>query len=269
MIKHALQETVKIVSHAEINRGYFRIALGNSRISSFARPGQFVMVNVNEGDAPLLRRPLGIHSVKKKNIEILYEVVGAGTEILSRKKPGGKLDIIGPLGNGFDYRSPLAARRSPVLVAGGIGVAPLLFLAERLVDSPQSLVHSRPLVLIGGRNKDKILCAKEFEKIGCFVAIATDNGSKGFKGKVTDLLGRLLLTMDYRLSTIYACGPAPMLKKVSGLSKKYGIPAQVSLEAHMACGFGACLGCVVDTVKGYKRVCKDGPVFTAAEVIYS
>jgi len=267
MIKHALQETVKIVSHAEINRGYFRIALGNSRISSFARPGQFVMVNVNAGDAPLLRRPLGIHSVKKKIIEILYEVVGAGTQILSRKKPGGSLDIIGPLGNGFDL-SAVGCQSSPVLVAGGIGVAPLLFLAERLVDSPQSVVHSRPLVLIGGSNKDKILCAKEFEKIGCFVAIATDNGSKGFKGKVTDLLKHLLSTMDYRLSIIYACGPEPMLKKVSGLAKQYGIPAQVSLEAHMACGFGACLGCAVDTVKGYKRVCKDGPVFTAEEVIF-
>lgn len=260
MIKHALQETVKIVSHARISSGYFRLAFESNRIASSAQPGQFVMVNAEKGGAPLLRRPLGIHSVNKKKIEILYEVVGTGTQNLSCKKPGTKLDIIAPLGNGFDL-SPVTCQLSPVLVAGGMGVAPLLFLAERLV-------RRKPLVLLGGRNKNKILCEKEFDKLGCNVKIATDNGSRGFKGTVTDLLAQLLTANDQRPTTIYACGPVPMLKRISRFSKKYNIPAQVSLEAHMSCGFGACLGCVVDTVRGYKRVCKDGPVFSAEEVIY-
>jgi dihydroorotate dehydrogenase electron transfer subunit len=148
-----------------------------------------------------------------------------------------------------------------------MGVAPLVFLADKLRALTTS--GQRPAtILIGAKNKNQILCEREFKKLGCEVKIATDDGSRGFHGKVTDLLKHLPSTIDHRPSTIYACGPAPMLKAVAVLAKQYRIPAQVSLEAHMACGIGACLGCVVETIEGYKRVCQEGPVFPAQEVVW-
>ena len=147
-----------------------------------------------------------------------------------------------------------------------MGVAPLMFLAERIVHSPHSTVHRKALILIGAKNKKQIICKQEFRKIGCDVKIATDDGSAGFKGKVTDLLTDFLSTVDYRLSTIYACGPRPMLKEIARISKENDIPAQISMEEHMSCGIGVCMGCVVDTIDGYRRVCKDGPVFRAQDI---
>lgn len=265
----ALQIKAKLLYNKRVKNNYFHCALAAPKIAKEARPGQFVMLKAGEDCQPLLRRPLGIHSLKGQAIELLYEVVGQGTEILSHKKPGEYLDIIGPLGNGFNYRLPFTVYRLPILVAGGMGVAPLVFLGERLITkSPSHQVTRKPLVLLGAKTKSHILCEKEFRKLGCNVKIATDNGSSGLKGKVTDLLKHLLSTIDYRLSTIYACGPHPMLKGVAAVAKKYDIPAQLSLEEHMACGIGACFGCAVDTIDGYKRVCRDGPVFQAQGVIW-
>ncbi|MFH1281145.1 MAG: dihydroorotate dehydrogenase electron transfer subunit, partial [Candidatus Omnitrophota bacterium] len=145
--------------------------------------------------------------------------------------------------------------------SGGIGMAPLVFLAEKLQNT-------KPLVLIGARTKKQILCAREFKALGCSVKIATDDGSAGFKGKVTDLLKQLLSAISYQLSAIYACGPYPMLKMVAQLAQENKITAQLSLEEHMACGIGACLGCEVLTKAGYKSVCKEGPVFFGEELIW-
>jgi len=149
-----------------------------------------------------------------------------------------------------------------------MGVAPLMLLAQRLVSSNRSAAIEKVQVLIGARTKEQVLCEKEFKKIGCDVKIATDDGSLGFEGRVTDLLGQALLTMGHQLFAVYACGPKPMLQELGGICRKRNIPAQVSLEAHMACGIGACLGCVVNTKHGYKRVCKDGPVFETENLIY-
>ena len=227
-------------------------------------PGQFVNVKISQDSDPLLRRPFSVHKIKGSSIKILYEVVGRATRILSEKKAGEYLDVIGPLGNGF---SPLASRLS-LLVAGGMGVAPLIFLAEKLreIQNPKSKIQN--LILIGGKSKDDILCEKEFKELGCEVKIATDDGSRGFKGKVTDLLNKVLHGTRYTVhgTTIYACGPRPMLKAIAQISKKYKIPAQISLEEHMACGIGACFGCAVKTTSGYRRVCKEGPVFKADEI---
>jgi dihydroorotate dehydrogenase electron transfer subunit len=130
-------------------------------------------------------------------------------------------------------------------------------------------VTSKPLVLIGAKNKNQILCEKEFKKLGYDVKIATDDGSRGFKGKVTELLEKILLSaVSCQLSAVYACGPRPMLKEISRIANIYKIPAQISLEEHMACGIGACLGCVVNTKEGFKRVCKDGPIFNAKEIVW-
>lgn len=265
-----IAQKAKIILNKKLCGKYWQLTIDAARIAQKALPGQFVTIKVSNDYEPFLRRPFSIHKIITKGsrlrtkIEILYEVLGKGTKILSQKKAGEYLDVVGPLGNGF---SILDARCS-ILVAGGIGVAPLIFLAEKLVHSPQSTVHRNLLVLIGAKTKNGILCEKEFTDLGCKVKIATDNGSQGFKGFVSDLLKKELSTMDYRLSTIYVCGPKPMLKEIAKISQKHKIPTQVSLEEHMACGIGACFGCVVNTKHGYKRVCKEGPVFDIGEIIF-
>ncbi len=261
-----VQCKAKILSQKIIDKNYFRCALDAPRIARQATPGQFINIRINDTCEPLLRRPLSIHNAKGSRIEIFYEVLGQGTKILSQKRQGEYLDVVGPLGNGFKLGWQIGRRE--IIVSGGMGVAPLVFLAERLINRKTGIPKRKILVLIGARTKSKILCEKEFKALGCQVKITTDDGSKGFQGKVTDLLSNLLLTIDYRPSTIYACGPKPMLKAIAGISLKYNVPAQVSLEEHMACGIGACLGCVVRTKNGYQRVCVDGPVFEASQIIW-
>jgi dihydroorotate dehydrogenase electron transfer subunit len=263
-----LQLKAKIIQNKKIKGNYFHAIFLVPVIAKAACPGQFVNIKVSEALEPLLRRPLSIHRIRvqrrefREQIEILYEVVGKGTQILSQRKPGEYLDVIGPLGKGFDLHRQTGkqANRQTIIVAGGMGVAPLLFLAEKL--------KSQATVLIGTKTKNQILCEKEFKDLGCIVKIATDDGSRGFKGKVTELLKYLLRTKNYELRTIYACGPRPMLKEISRISREYNIPAQICLEEHMACGIGACLGCAVKTREGYQRVCKEGPVFYTDEMLF-
>ncbi len=254
----------KIISHRIINGGYGYLEFSSAAIASQAKPGQFINIRVADLVEPLLRRPFSIHGVKAARVKVIYKILGKGTQILSSRKPGEILDIIGPLGNGFDC--PKAAGKlkkpGPILVAGGMGVAPLVFLAEKLK-------MQLPLVLIGAKTKAQVICSKEFKSSGCTVKVATDDGSSGFKGKVTDLLASLLLsTSGYRPSAIYACGPHPMLKAIAALAAENKIVTQLSLEEHMACGVGACLGCAVLTKSGYKSVCKEGPVFDGQEIIW-
>lgn len=259
---------VKIISNKQTSQKYFKIRLTAPSLAKEALPGQFVMAKISNDYEPLLRRPFSIHRVTGKNIEIIYEIKGKGTQILSHKKPGEYLDVIGPLGNGFDYCIPYPVSRIPILVAGGMGVAPLVFLAEKLKELNTRYSIRNTVVLMGARTKSQLSCEKEFKGFGCDVKIATDDGSAGFKGRITELLERILRT-PYpvpRTPLLYACGPKPMLKEVIRVAGRYNIPAQVSLEEYMACGFGACLGCVVQTKNGYKRVCKEGPVFSAQEL---
>lgn len=254
----------------KIKGPYFKMALRAPAISSGAAPGQFLMLKTESGQAlsPFLRRPLGIHGAKRGQVEILYEVVGKGTEIFSQKKPGEFIDLLGPLGNGFDLRLPAAAHCQPILVAGGMGVAPLVFLARQLVADRKSRGLKKISVLIGAKTKSHILCEKEFKNSGCNVKIATDDGSAGFPGRVTALLEKQLAAINPERSVVYACGPQPMLREIIRISREKEVLAEVSLEAHMACGIGACLGCAVDTKNGYKRVCQDGPVFKTENLIY-
>jgi len=272
----------KVISNKKAGDRYWHCLLGASGIAHRAAAGQFVEIKLSDDFQPLLRRPFSIHNVSGPDIEILYEVVGRGTEIFSQKKIGEHLDVIGPLGNGFDLFSgsrvlgfsghqinsrtrELKSSRA-ILVAGGIGVAPLVFLAKKLETLKTKL---ETIVLIGARTKGEILCVEEFKKAGCSVKISTDDGSAGTKGRVTNLLENVLRkTHDPDCTMVFACGPKPMLKGVATISKKFEIPAQLSLESHMACGIGACLGCVVDTIDGYKRVCKEGPVFSTAELTW-
>lgn len=275
MIKQIFQAKAKIAYNKRIKDSYFKSILSSPRIALGALPGQFVNIKVSECHELLLRRPFSIHRVNGPNIEILYEVLGKGTQILAQKKPGEYLDIIGPLGNGFDLRLAISDKRQAILAAGGMGVAPLVFLAEKIKSHQVTRSPGHQLlVLIGAKTKNQILCEKEFKDLACEVKIATDDGSGGFKGRVTDLLKEVLLhnamnsTNTMNSITLYACGPRPMLKEIANISKKYNISAQISLEEHMACGIGACLGCVVNTKNGYQRVCKEGPVFAADEIAW-
>jgi len=265
---NVLQKKVKVKSNSRISGSYYHIVLTAGSLNRLARPGQFIMLRVNGGTTPFLRRPLSIHAVSGQKLEILYEALGPATKLLSAMRPSEEVDIIGPLGNGFEYQAKDVRMRRPILVCGGMGVAPINFLAQELASRKPQTADQSPFVLIGARSAKQILCEKEFKQKGCAVEIATDDGSRGFKGRVTELLDNLLSAIDHRASVIYACGPRPMLKEVSRISAKHKIPAQISLEEHMSCGIGACLGCAVNTTEGLKRVCKEGPVFRAEEIVW-
>ena len=255
------QIKAKIVANQRLSGNYGHLEFTSGTIARQARAGQFVNIRVTDACEPLLRRPISIHMVRAPRVKIIYEIIGIGTQLLSERKPGEFLDIIGPLGNGFDYSRPLvkSAQGKNILIAGGMGVAPLVFLAEKLK-------LSKPLVLIGARSQKQILCVQEFKAMGCTVKLATEDGSVGFKGRVTDLLKTVL--EQIQPVGLFSCGPHPMLKTVAQVAHENKITAQLSLEEHMACGIGACLGCVVATKSGYKSVCKDGPVFSSEELLW-
>ena len=268
IIKAKILESKKITPH------HCRVRIESGYLAKAIRPGQFIEVRCSGGTDPLLRRPLSVHRISKNWIEVLFEIVGKGTELLSMKVPGETLDVIGPLGNGFILpHDPCPS----IIIAGGVGVAPLLALAEELgsrVKSQGSSEKIKPLVLIGAKTKSHILCEKEFKKLGCKVSTSTEDGSKGYKGFITDLLTKEISAKRYPLNAIiYACGPIGMLKAVSAIAKQHSVPCQVSLEEHMACGVGVCLGCPVKVRKDlvdheYKMVCKDGPVFGSEQIIW-
>jgi len=262
--------TARIASNEKVREYFHRMSLVSPYLAKTAKPGQFVEVRCAKGVNPLLRRPLGIHRITSDGVDVLYEVVGKGTGLLSQKGQGEELGIIGPLGKGFIIDP---AADISILVAGGIGVAPMMALAEELKAKGRQIVH----VLIGARKASHVLCEREFRSLGCKVRISTDDGSKGYKGLVTDPLRKLLAESkvdtflpDFRRVTIYACGPTGMLRAVSGIAQELGIKCQVSLEERMACGVGICLGCPVKVrpTGEYKMVCKDGPVFDSTEIAW-
>jgi len=245
--------------HEEVAPGHYRIAVHAPAIAAAARPGQFAMLEVAPGYVPFLRRPMSFERIFRDGLSFLVKVEGEGTELLARLTAGQALSVQGPLGNGFPL-GPGCERH--ILVAGGIGVAPLPALAEALIagcDQP-------PEVIVAARNADLLLCEDDFRQMGCAVHVATDDGSAGEKAFATDTLARLAPTPGAR---VYACGPMPMMAAVAAMTMDRGVDCRVSLEAQMACGDGACLGCVVESKgehEGEKmvRVCRDGPVFDAS-----
>ena len=269
----------KIRSNERISGRFYKMRVTSKYLGAEAKPGQFVEVRCSGDNDPLLRRPIGVHRITGDGIEILYEVVGRGTSLLANMRSGDDLDLIGPLVNGFTVQATNNQRPTTVLVAGGIGVAPLMALAEELAHSAQRVAYRKNIqVLIGAKTKNHILCEREFKRLGCNVSIATEDGSRGRKGLVTDLLKKLVLTTyDLKHTTICACGPSAMLKAVASTAKAHDIPCQVSLEERMACGVGVCLGCPIrvrtnnkqqTTNHTYKMVCKDGPVFDSGGIIW-
>jgi dihydroorotate dehydrogenase electron transfer subunit len=221
----------------------------------------------------LLRRPFGIFRTgclppecaglpPREYLEILYKVVGQGTRVMSELHAGDRVELLGPLGRGFTVSDGDCAK---LLVGGGIGLVPLFLLAEALIGKGHKV-----RLLMGGRTRDDILAVTEFERLGVETYVSTDDGSLGEEGLVTRVLERKLA--KYPCAEVYACGPMPMLKAVEGICAAAGVPLQVSLEAHMACGVGACLGCVVkgaghsELQPNYLCTCKEGPVFDAREL---
>jgi dihydroorotate dehydrogenase electron transfer subunit len=252
-----IEQDAEIVFNKRVATGAFLTGLRSPEIVAEARPGQFVMIRVGQGMDPLLRRPFSICGALVDLVLVLYRVVGRGTRILSEAEPGESLQILGPLGKGFVR--PQAGDHA-VLVAGGMGIAPLLFLSRSLVSGSYTF-------FAGFGSADQIAKAKELGLPDGEMSIATDDGSAGHRGRVSGLLEKGLdgLSRDCRM--VFSCGPLPMLKAVAAITRERDIPCQVSLEAAMACGLGACQGCAVKAAPGQNRaywhVCQDGPVFDA------
>lgn len=242
----------------KIADGVYRFSLIEPAIAACACPGNFIHVKV---PGVVLRRPLSIHNVKGKELAVLFRVRGDGTAFLSQFQKGDALDILGPLGNGFKLGTSRFTSAKNILVGGGLGVAPLLFLAFEI----RRRVNNPPLVLLGARHRNDIFTVGDFKKLGCKVLIATDDGSAGIKGNAVDLLRASINDCDK--INIFACGPEPMFKAIhAAIVGKNNIICQVSFEQFMGCGVGICCGCALETRHGYKKVCKDGPVFDINEV---
>ncbi|MCX6345437.1 MAG: dihydroorotate dehydrogenase electron transfer subunit [Armatimonadetes bacterium] len=268
----------KIIEQNEVAPDYIRTVLECPEIAREARAGQFVNVQVTRASDPLLRRPFSIHEVTPESgrFSLLYCVIGRGTQIMSIMRPGDFVSIVGPLGIGFDIgESPESEH---VLIAGGCGAAPLLFLNDAICDK---FGCDKVTVLTGGHTKEDLLCETEFRESGARVGVSTDDGSCGYHGFITELLQQHLANRAPNTKTrIYSCGPHDMMREVARISREAGVEScQVSLENNMACGIGVCMGCV-QKIKGatpgdksgreWRRtcVCKDGPVFNAEEIIW-
>jgi dihydroorotate dehydrogenase electron transfer subunit len=267
----AIQTDGIILKNVKIKSIYFLLEIDCPSIANEAKPGQFVMIRISDDPYPLLRRPFSIyksysanHSKKGKrgHLFILYKKVGKGTQKMSALKKGQAVNLIGPLGNGFTL-PPLPYKHSIILIGGGAGMASLSALHEVLGSGDL-------YVFIGGKTKDDILCEDDFPNGKVF--IATEDGSRGEKGTVVDLFRSHLERFDKaQPHHVYICGPEGMLKSLKKVitSKKWEV--EVSLEARMGCGFGACWGCVVrtkDVEMSYHRVCKEGPVFPLSEIVW-
>ncbi len=212
------------------------------------KPGQFIDIRLPE---KFLRRPISVYDAGPDFVTVIYKVLGHGTEQMTGLPAGTVLDVLTELGNGYDLSK---AGDAPLLIGGGIGVPPMYMAAKKLLAA-----GLRPTVLLGFNSSADAFCIGEFESLGCDVRVATADGSIGTKGFVTDIIPE-------NYSYFYCCGRTAMLKSVYAAVKGSG---EFSMEERMGCGFGACMGCTVKTADGYKRVCKDGPVFAKEEIVWA
>lgn len=247
-----------VLERTEIAEGIFSYVISCPEVTESAKAGQFVHIRA-EGFT--LRRPISICEINKEKgtLRIVFEVRGSGTDTLSQLKPGDKMDMIAPLGNGFTVKEA-PEDKNIIAVGGGIGVPPMLGISAE---------YKNVKAIIGFRSKDRVILENDLKRIGAQVTVCTDDGSCGESGLVTNPLEKELEKGNTAM--IYACGPTPMLKAVKAAAEKYNIPCELSLEQRMACGVGACVGCACNIRRDGKdlvlRVCKDGPVFKAEEVV--
>ena len=247
-----------IIGKRELARGVYDFFVRNPELANLARAGQFGNILV---EGKTLRRPISICDINREQgyLRFVIEVRGEGTDRLCKKEIGDSFDILGPLGNGFSL--PVGKTKA-LFVGGGIGAPPLLFPAKQYA--------ALATVLLGFQTADRAILLGDFAGAGCNIRVATDDGSMGHQGFVTDLARQVLEIEPYGM--IYACGPMPMLRALAQLAAHKQIPCQVSLEERMACGVGACLVCACKTVRDgreiHTHVCKDGPVFDSGKVVW-
>jgi dihydroorotate dehydrogenase electron transfer subunit len=269
-----MQQTILTIEKNEhVTRDVMKMVLAGAGLEEH-RPGQFINIKIED---MFLRRPISVNDYEPGRVTLLYKIVGKGTSVMSRMFPGEKLDVLTGLGNGFD---PADAGDAPLLVGGGIGTAPLYYLAKKLRAEGKDVT-----VILGFNNKPEIFYEDEFKALGCRVLVSTADGSYGVKGFVTDAAKTLIsecagktaeaagtavtaageaVQAGLPWSYAYVCGPEPMLKAIYPMLPK----AQLSFEERMGCGFGACMGCSCKTITGYKRICKDGPVLRREEILW-
>lgn len=252
----ALVESVEVLANERLAQGVGLVALHAPRIAGSVAPGQFVHLRIRESADFILRRPFSVHRTFGERFELLYQVLGRGTRELSLREPGERMDAIGPLGTG--WRVPEGAAHA-LLVAGGLGAAPLGMLAESLAERGVAVSVAQ-----GAPTAERLVARSLFEDVARRYECATDDGSSGEHGLVTAVSERLLLSDAP--DVVFACGPEAMQRAVAVQCAEAGVACQVSLERLMACGVGACLSCVVSTRAGLKRACCDGPVFDAEDV---
>ena len=241
------QTILTIEENRPLAASVYRMSLSGTGLEE-QRPGQFVNIRLT---GRYLRRPISVYDWEPGRVTVIYKMVGAGTEQLSRMEPGQALDVLTGLGNGYDLAK---AGERPLLLGGGVGVPPLYLLARRLTEQGKAVT-----AVLGFNTRAEVFGEEEFRALGCRVTVTTADGSCGTKGFVTDALPQ-----DY--SYFYTCGPEPMLKAVYRAAKTSG---QFSFEERMGCGFGACMGCSCKTVTGYKRICREGPVLEKEEILWA
>lgn len=245
----------KLIKKTEIAEGIFDFVIESAEIARETQCGQFLHINC--GESTFLRRPISICDAQNGEVRFIFEVKGEGTKALSEKEIGDIIDVMGPLGHGFEIKDSV---KNPVIIGGGIGIFPLYKLAKCLKNAK---------VFLGFRNKDRVVMEKEFEAVSDMVIAGTDDGSYGYDGYIASAMEQYL--GFNKCDMIYSCGPAPMLKAVKKIAEDRGIPCQLSLEQRMGCGIGACLVCACETnnegTDKYKKVCQNGPVFYSTEVV--
>jgi dihydroorotate dehydrogenase electron transfer subunit len=252
-----VQESCRVTKVKELARSMFALEFLSPDIARSATPGQFVNIRIDRAACPLWRRPMSICDVDGATVRILFNVVGRGTAILAQARPDESIDVVGPLGHGFDTDKHFDLA---VLVAGGLGVAPFPFLIRSLSRKKIPFV-----TLVGARTAKQLVLEGLKE-----VSVATDDGSQGYRGSVVDLLRSHLEKLRTSSPIVFACGPTPMFRSLQPLIRDANLPCEASVETSMACGIGLCQGCPVETADGprkYKLACKDGPVFNLAKII--
>lgn len=271
---------LKVLSNRQIAPGYYHMVIRSKKIAQEAQPGQFVQIRASAYRAgisltedanyqsgytePFFRRPISIFRANPSDqtFEIIYKVVGKGSYFLSLIKANSAIDLIGPLGRWFMLTPGPLIKRKITMVSGGVGMPPLYFLAEKAIAQGYEVDW-----IMGSATAATLLYEEQLRKLNINLRVATDDGSAGFKGFVTDLLDQYLSSVEVKPSEIFTCGPHVMMEKVAMSAKKAGIPCQASLEEMMSCGFGICVGCVFRTPEGeYHKSCVEGPCVSTDHV---
>ncbi len=253
-----IQNIYPVVALKKVNATYFHLTFQAPALAKVVQPGQFIHIKVSQGFEPFFRRPFSVYRAHNGKVELFFEPVGKGSRLLASAKKGDMFDILGPLGKPFTL--PSRSVKQVVFIGGGIGVAPFMLFSDVIKKH-----KAEKILLYGGRARAHTFPMTAFKKNGVKVFTATDDGSVGVKGRVSELFHKIAISPS---TMIYTCGPRLMMAAVQAFAKVHGLNGEASCEEVMACGLGACLGCSIPTTKGYQTVCHDGPVFDLNELVF-